>query len=141
MSAPPAVQIRSAVEGAVKFDGAGQPKYLIGGRCKACGTTTYAMRQICPHCWASDPQEETVLSSRGTLYSYTIVRNAPPGYSGPYAIAYVDLPENLRIMARAEAALFDTVPIGSEVEIEIAVVAVDSDGAKIMGPVLRPADK
>jgi uncharacterized OB-fold protein len=143
MSVPPAdtAQIQPVVEGSVKFDECGQPKYLIGGRCKVCGTTTYAMRQICPRCWACDSQEETALASRGTLYSYTIVRNAPPGYGGPYAIAYVDLPENLRVMVRAEAALCKTVPIGSEVEIEIDVVAVDSDGAKVMGPVLRPANK
>ena len=143
MSEPPvdALQIRLVVEGSVKFDESGQPKYLIGGRCKACGTTTYAIRQICPNCWACDSQEEAALSNRGTLYSYTIVRNAPPGFSSPYAIAYVDLPENLRVMARAEAAICDAMPIGSEVEIEIAVVAVDNDGAKIMGPILRPANK
>jgi uncharacterized OB-fold protein len=76
------------------------------------------------------------LSSQGTLYSYTIVRNPPAGVSGPYAIAYVDLPENVRLMVRASA---DTAPemIGAKVVIDIDQIGTDEDGTIVVGPVMR----
>ena len=64
-------------------------------RCKNCGTIVWHPRAHCTGCVDGD-LEWLVSSGRGTIYSYSIVRQSyHPFFRGlvPYAVAYVDLEE------------------------------------------------
>jgi uncharacterized protein len=52
-------------------------------------------------------------SGRGTLYSWTVVRNKPP--VPDYVIALVDLAEGVRMMSRLEGMAIDDIRIGMAV--------------------------
>lgn len=134
---PQPPKFRAVAPGAVRVDGEAWGDALIGGRCRDCGTVTFTRRTICPTCWKTDTQDAVELSRRGTFYAHTIVRNPPPGAAGPYAIAYVDLPENLRIMVRSDLETVARLAPGAEVAIAIAPLGTDEDGATLLGPVLR----
>ncbi len=125
---------RPVVPGLVAGDG---PYRLMGARCRHCGTTAIKKAAVCPNCWAADAQDLLVLSNEGHLYAYTVVRNPPPGMKGPYAVAYVDLPENLRLVGRASVETLQSVRKGDRVEIGVAAIGEDADGTLVLAPVIR----
>jgi uncharacterized OB-fold protein len=130
-------KFRPAVEGTVKADGEIWASALVGGRCRNCGTVTLTMKPICPFCWKAGSQEEAALSQRGVLYAFTIVHHPPPGAAGPYAIAYVDLPENLRVMVRGDLETVQGLTLGCAVAIAVEPLGVDADGTIVVGPMLK----
>jgi scaffold protein (connect acetoacetyl-CoA thiolase and HMG-CoA synthase) len=91
------------------------PPALLGSSCTSCGRRAFPPRDVCPECGAVDAAEPVRLSRTGVVYSFTVVRQAPPGLQTPYVLAYVDLPgDEVRVMARVEA---DDVDIGSPVRL------------------------
>ncbi len=74
------------------------PPALLAGRCVACGALRFPLRSACATCQRTE-LEPVALSRDGTVYTYTIMRASPPGYSGPvpYAVGVVELPEGLRV--------------------------------------------
>jgi uncharacterized OB-fold protein len=130
---------RAVVEGMVKAEGDTWAGALVGGRCRRCGTVTVTVKPICPHCWKAGTQEEIALSQHGALYAFTIVRHAAPGAVAPYAIAYVDLPENVRVMVRGDVETIERLSPGSAVVIAVAPLGVDEDGTMVVGPTLTGA--
>lgn len=64
---------------------------LRGSRCGECGTVFTGKRTACGHCGARQGMQSCVLSTRGTLYSYTIVYRSYPGIRVPFVSAIVDL--------------------------------------------------
>ncbi len=137
-AAPTPPRFRAVAPGAIKSDAAHWGEALVGGKCRNCGTVTFGLRAICPSCWQSGTQDEVELSRRGRYYAHTLIRNPPPGATGLYAIAYVDLPENLRVMVRSDPETVAGAVPGMEVAIAIAPIGTDADGTIVVGPVLRP---
>jgi uncharacterized OB-fold protein len=82
--------------------------------------------------------EEVALSRRGTLYSYTIVRQAPPGFRAPYATALVDLPEGVRIFAQLTTADPREIRMDGPVELTFGPIAVDKDGSEVISYKFKP---
>jgi uncharacterized protein len=74
---------------------------LIGGRCRKCDEVCFPMHEICPYC-SHETVESVELSRSGTLWTWTAVNAAPPGYEGPvpYGFGVVELPEGVRIVTR-----------------------------------------
>ena len=75
---------------------------LIGGECASCGRRHFPRATICPWCGHGEVTEVT-LSSEGTLWGWTAVNAAPPGYEGPvpYGFGVVELVrEQLRVITR-----------------------------------------
>ena len=74
---------------------------LMGMRCRSCGEVFFGKVIACQNCQGKD-LESRPLSRRGTLYTYTMIRNAPPGdYKGqqpfqPFPVGLVELPEECR---------------------------------------------
>lgn len=132
--------LRPLLDGAIAFDGDGRPAALQGGRCRRCGAVTFPQKPICPGCWGEGTQDAAQLSKEGTLYTFTVVRNPPPGFTAPYVLGYIDLPENLRVMARLEGEPPPGLAPGARVVIEIGAVVSDDDGATLVGPLFRLAD-
>ena len=75
---------------------------LLGGLCHACGRRHFPLATSCPWCGSPDVESVT-LSTTGTLWAWTAVNAAPPGYDGgiPYGFGVVDLPDDgLQVVSR-----------------------------------------
>jgi uncharacterized OB-fold protein len=74
---------------------------LVGGRCRDCDSVCFPRQEICPYC-SHELVNAIELSRYGTLWAWTAVNTAPPGYEGtvPYGFGVVELPEGVRIVTR-----------------------------------------
>src|SRR4051812_40321210 len=93
------------------------PPTLLGSICAACSRKAFPPRDVCPWCNAAvDEAVPVALSAQGEVYSFTIVRQAPPGLPVPYVLAYVDLlDDDVRVMARVEGVEPEALEIGTPV--------------------------
>ena len=79
---------------------------LTVARCARCGQFAMPPDVVCPHCRSSDPRFEfTPVSGRGTVRSWTVVRQAfLPGFDDdlPFVLVDVELVEQkeLRLIGR-----------------------------------------
>jgi uncharacterized OB-fold protein len=108
---------------------------LLGTRCRACGTYFFPKESFAcrnPRCGSTE-LEETPLSRRGTLWSYTDNRYAPPPpyVAGdpfePYAIAAVELPrEKMVVLGQvARGVGVDALQVGAEMELVVETLFED----------------
>ena len=97
----------------------GRDGELLIIRCTSCGYWIHPPTPRCPHC-LSDAVEPQAVSGRGTVYSYTINRQAWfPGLEVPFVIAMVELDEQpgLRLMTNIVDCPTEEVEIGMPVEV------------------------
>ena len=106
------------------------PPRLLGARCGDCGQTSFPRLDGCPYC-GSETIDAVELTDHGTLWGWTTVVHAPPGYLGavPYGFGVVELPEGVRVVSRL-AVPDDSWTFGQPMHLRIAEVGVDSDGAR-----------
>jgi uncharacterized OB-fold protein len=81
--------------------------------------------------------QETALSRRGVIETFTVSYVAPPGFKAPYLQAYVRLPEGPRVFSIL-AAQEGEVDMGTEVELVIEKLAEDEQGNDLIGYKFRP---
>jgi len=116
---------------------------LKGTRCRACGEVFFGKTVGCWQCGSAD-MEDTALSREGTLYSYTIMRNKPPGdYKGsdpfePFAAALVELPEGIAILAPITGCRFEDLKINMKLELLIETLYQDELGRHVLSYKFRP---
>ncbi len=117
----------------------GSPR-LVGGRCRACGENHFPCLPTCPYC-SHDEVEEVQLSDHGTLWSFTSVLRAPPGYRGsvPYGFGVVELPEGLRVVTRLTEAHPDRLAIGQELRLVLDDVGTDENDRVVQTYAFAPA--
>jgi uncharacterized OB-fold protein len=84
--------------------------------------------------------EETALSRRGVIETFTVSNVAPPGFKAPYLQAYIRLPEGPRVFSVLDAQEGD-VDMGSEVEMVIDKLAEDEQGNDLIGYKFRPVPR
>jgi len=103
-----------------------EPAALLAGSCADCGALHFPRRALCPECQSAEVAEMP-MSGGGQIYTYTLVRMAPPGYTGevPYAIGVVELTEPLRVAATLLADDLEELAIGDEVEFELLPLGAD----------------
>ena len=97
----------------------GRDGELLIIRCTSCGYWIHPPTPRCPQC-LSDAVEPQAVSGRGTIYSYTINRQAwVPGLEVPFVIAMVELDEQpgLRLMTNIVGCPTEEVEIGMPVEV------------------------
>ena len=82
----------------------GEPA-LVGGRCRECQSVCFPVQDVCPYC-SEESVHEIRLSRTGTLWAWTAVTAAPPGYDGPvpYGFGVVELADGVRIITRLTEA-------------------------------------
>ena len=100
----------------------GRDGELLITRCTACGYWIHPPTPRCPQC-LSDAVEPQAVSGRGTVYSYTINRQAwTPDLEVPFVIAIVELDEQpgLRLMTNIVDCAPEEVEIGMPVEVAFA---------------------
>jgi uncharacterized OB-fold protein len=81
---------------------------LLGSKCKSCGEVGLGEVSSCQNC-AGEDLEVIPLSRNGKLWTYTVIRNSPPGdFKGkvPMGEGLVELPEGIRVKS----------PLGGDVE-------------------------
>jgi uncharacterized OB-fold protein len=116
---------------------------LMGTRCRACGEVSFGKIVGCQQCQSED-LDDIALSRQGKLYSYTIIRNRPPGdYKGPepfepFAVGLVELPEGIRILAPIAGCNFEELRIGMELELSIEEFYEDESGRTVLTYKFRP---
>ena len=104
------------------------PPRLLGARCGDCGQTSFPRLEGCPYC-GRETITPVELSDHGTLWGWTTVLHAPPGYLGavPYGFGVVELPDGVRVVTRL-AVPDDSWTFGQPMHLRIAELGVDSDG-------------
>ena len=86
--------------------------------------------------------EEVLLKRRGTLWGFTTQQFRPPSppYDGddtvesfqPYALGYVELPDQLLVQARFTEADPDKLTIGQDMELRIVPYTTRPDGTEVL---------
>ncbi len=104
-----------------------------GYKCKKCGKVWFPKFVPCPNpdCW-SEEMEIVPLSRRGKIYSYTDVYIGQPDMKGmmPITMAYVDLPEDVRVFAQLEGEV-GSFRCVEEVEVVAGVIRNNPDGVPV----------
>jgi uncharacterized OB-fold protein len=101
-------------------------------RCANCRRFRYFPAPLCPQCLSTEYEWQTV-SGEGLLYAFTTVHRAPKTAMAkeiPYTIAFVDLAEGPRVMARLDHIPPEGPVIGTP-------VTFDGVGNGSAGPWLR----
>ncbi len=122
------------------IDGADEP-HLLGSQCRACRQLVFPPASFCPYC-SGDDCEIVPLSRDGTLYSYTAVEKAPPGYRGsvPYGFGVVELPEGLRVISRLTESRVERLSAGMPMRLVLEELFVDEAGNQVIGWAFAPGD-
>lgn len=112
---------------------------LFGSRCTACGMTHFPPKDGCPDCYA-ETAERIPLSRTGTVYAYTVVHAALPGFKAPYPLLQVDFPEGVRVVGQL-VGLDDTSSVhpGMQVVLDTGPVRTDESGDEVIGYRFVPA--
>ena len=140
MAVPQQVQCALSLnERLFRLDEATGRPYLIATRCPQCDYVFFPRRALCAACGGGG-LEETVLSPRGRIWSYSVAHQAPPGavVQPPYVIAQVKLPERVLVFALITDCAPEDVRVGMEVEITPMKVGADDQGRDIMAFAFRP---
>jgi uncharacterized OB-fold protein len=103
---------------------------LVAGYYKESDSYTFPKYLVDPKSFSEDV-EERFLSPTGILHTYTIVRRSMPEFPVPYALALVDFPEKVRVMAQVETDNFDELKIGNEMGVTVGTIKKTADGKDV----------
>jgi len=118
---------------------------LIGSKCTACGEVALGTVNSCANCGGTG-FESISLSNSGTLWTYTVIRNRPPGdYRGPdpfvpFAEGLVELPEGIRVLSPLGGDI-EKLAIGMEMKFEAYGFYKNEDGAEVIAFRFVPTSK
>lgn len=112
---------------------------LLGGRCPQCAACHFPAQEVCPYC-STEGCAAVELSRRGSLYVYTAITKAPPGYLGsvPYGLGIVELPEGLRVVTRVAEANPERLSPGLRMRLMVEPLFTDDDGREIWSYAFAP---
>lgn len=119
-----------------------QQRYgLVGEVCPHCDAKLFPPRDVCPHC-GGEAKSVYTFSGKGTIYSYTMMHDAPSGFQeqAPYAVALVKLDEGPMVTAQLTDLGEEKVEIGMPVEMVTRRIRQDGDerGMLVYGYKFRP---
>lgn len=99
---------------------------LLGSHCRDCDGHHFPRHETCPYCSSVDVQP-TDLSPTGTLWSWTAVTAAPPGYEGdvPFGFGVVELPEGVRVITRLTESDPGALRLGQPMRLVLVPLAGD----------------
>ena len=115
------------------------PPQLLGSKCTKCGEVFFPRRHSCAKCMHRETRG-VLLSSQGTIYSYTYVHF--PLFGGKreakgYGVGQVDLPEGPRVQTILLGGPNDF-KIGMPVMMELETLKQDKDGNDVVIFRFRP---
>jgi uncharacterized OB-fold protein len=83
--------------------------------------------------------EEVLLSTRGKLYTFCIVRQAPPGMKVPYAMGITELSEGVRITSLITTERPEELKVGMGMELVVESFCQNDKGQEVLAYKFRPA--
>src|ERR1700728_1357947 len=113
---------------------------LVLQRCSACGAFQFYPRALCTAC--AGETEWVEASGRGTLYTFTIIRqNRSQAFAHlvPYAVGIVELDEGVRMMSNIVDCDVDQLEVGMALEV-LLLKAADDVGLPFWRPVGSSSD-
>lgn len=113
---------------------------LIGGLCDTCARHHFPLLSTCPYC-SAQTVTETRLSTAGSLWGWTAVTTAPPGYRGavPFGFGVVELPEGIRVITHLTEPAPDRLEWGQPMRLVLAPLHVDDEGRSVVTYAFAPA--
>ena len=116
------------------------PPALLGSRCAACGSVLFPRADACTYCATEDP-DPVELSGTGTLWAWTAVTAAPPGYTGevPFGVGVVELPEGVHVIARLTESDPAALATGQPMELRIETLHRDDEGNDVVTYTFAPS--
>jgi uncharacterized OB-fold protein len=122
---------------------------LIASQCGSCSEVTFPRQASCPSCGEKE-MRDLLLSRRGKVWTWTIQTFPPPAppYIGPadrddfepYGVAYIELPEGIRVESRLTLNDPEQISIGMEMELVIQKFIEDADGNELMTFAFQPVN-
>jgi uncharacterized OB-fold protein len=113
---------------------------LVGGYSPSSGRYHFPRFDVCPYTGADDV-ERVLLSRSGTLWAWTAVTTAPPGYAGsvPFGFGIVELTaEQLRVVTRLTVAEPAALSFGQAMTVVADVVGPGDDGNELVAWAFAP---
>ncbi len=112
---------------------------LLGRRCGSCPEALFGRAdRCCPACGA-EALTDAVFGGRGTVWSYTVLRNPPPGPRRaedpalPCPLALVELDDAALRVSAPLAVPVERLRIGLPVELDPRRLSQDDGGAPVFG--------
>jgi len=109
---------------------------LVGSKCPACREVTLGTISNCPNC-AGSGLNPIPLANKGTLWTYTVIRNRPPGdFRGPepfvpFGEGLVELPDGIRVLSPLGGDV-EKLAIGMEMSFEAHKLYQNPDGVDVI---------
>ncbi len=112
---------------------------LLGRKCRNCGETFFGQPRFCLKCTSAD-LAPVDLGREGEITTYTIVRQAPPGWQGdvPYLLATAKVAEGPSITSEVVDCAEDRLKVDMSVELTMRVGGTDKEGNEIVVYKWRP---
>lgn len=112
---------------------------LVGGYSPSSGRTHFPRVAACPYTGADDV-EEVELPTEGTLWGWTAVTAAPPGYAGvvPFGFGIVELTNGLRVITRLTVAEPDALTFGQPMRLVADPLHTEEDGTTVITYAFAP---
>jgi uncharacterized OB-fold protein len=97
-------------------------------KCKGCGAVYFPPRLLCPDCKESS-FEKVVLSGRGKVETFTIIRVPPCEHvdEAPYAVGIIELDDGVKIQCQINDCPLEDLKIGMPVRIEFRKVKEEGE--------------
>ena len=80
-------------------------------------------------------------SKESDNWTFTVVRRSLPEFPVPYALALVDFPEGVRVMAQVETDNPEGLKIGQKMGVTVGVVKKAQDGKNVKSYKFYPVNK
>lgn len=118
-----------------------EPVHLVGFECKDCGSVEFPFEYRCSQC-KSDNLVEKDFPPEGIIHSWAISEtSASDLFDIPYAIAYIDFPEeDVRVFGQLELEDYEDpdIEIGQEVKTVEGVIRRNEEGEDIRSFKFKP---
>ncbi len=113
---------------------------LIGGRCTSCGRPDFPRAQVCAYCRSTNVEEAELGADGGTVWAWTSIAVAPPGYEGPvpYGFGVVELDEGIRVVTRLTEADPAHLSLGDRMRCVVDRVGADGQGNDVAAWAFEP---
>ncbi len=115
---------------------------LVGGRCASCGRPDFPRPQVCAYCRSDDVEEAELGATGGTVWAWTSIGVAPPGYEGPvpYGFGVVELDEGIRVITRLTEADPARLSFGDRMRCVVDRIGIDDQGHETLAWAFEPVD-
>lgn len=113
---------------------------LVAQKCGNCGTIAYPKKRVCPECFGED-LVDWELSRRGTLHTYARTDLGAPRLGSPYYIAFVDLPEKIRLFGQVIVKEDESLTIGQSMDVVVDALWREESGEDVVCYKFRPAEE